>query len=595
MDAATPAQLSFKGRIWRAPDNLGEYSETNGIPPVLQRLLVQRSISSESFEDFLESKLSQIPDPALLKNCHFAAQKIIKAVKANLRIIVYGDFDVDGTSSTTILLHFLEFLKKSNLGSPSLGYYIPDRFAEGYGLNKKAIDIFAKDEVGLIITVDCGVSNLAEIDYADSKGIDVIVLDHHKVSNPIDSKYTIINPQQPGCEYPFKEICAAGVTFLVLLELRRVLRSESFFSPGSEPDLRIYLDFVGLATVADVMPLKDINRIFVKNGLKRIRRSSNTGLSALIQTADLSPEKISSSDFGFALGPRINACGRIEHAKLAVELFRESDFREALKKADYLSELNRERQDYQRKIEKEIKSLVDGLSKMPSAIVLSNPEWHQGILGIVAGKIREYSNRPVILLTEQEGEKLKGSGRSVPGFDLFQSLSKVKEFFNSFGGHSMACGMSLDKSNLSLLREHLEKDFQSQFLDKGWFPEFRVDCLADSSFYSAEFHNLISKLEPFGNANPRPVLLSTDMKLMDLRFIGKDNKHLKTKFLFSDENSKIPANAVAFGFGDFVKDLKIGDFYDVLWKIEINSFRGSDYLQMNIVDLRDASGEKSEN
>ncbi|MEA3485924.1 MAG: single-stranded-DNA-specific exonuclease RecJ, partial [Candidatus Aerophobetes bacterium] len=403
------------------------------LSPLMIQLLYNRGIlrakderreAKEKIWEFLHPSLSNLHDPFLMKGMERATQRILKAFSQREKILIFGDFDVDGITSTSLLLLFLR-----DLGIPAY-FYIPQREEEGYGLNKSIVEKIAKKGINLIITCDCGTSSVEEVEYAKNLGMDVIVTDHHRVRTPFPSHLTFINPEQPDCPYPFKKLAGVGVAFKLVQALTQKLGPE-------EIDLQKYLDLIAIGTIADLSPLKDENRILVKCGLERLNNTLNVGLKALISISGLAGKRIKESQVGFILAPKLNACGRLSLAKKGVKLFLSASSSEAGQLAKDLDKENARRRRIQGKMQKEAEKLLSEEKNL--IIILSREGWHPGIIGLVASYIKEKYFHPTIIFS-RDGKTARGSARSIPEFSIFEALEKCKDLFLSFGGHKMAAG-----------------------------------------------------------------------------------------------------------------------------------------------------------
>ncbi|HEY7534626.1 MAG TPA: single-stranded-DNA-specific exonuclease RecJ, partial [Thermodesulfobacteriota bacterium] len=422
------------------------------ISPVTAQVLINRGVNDEAeAELFLKSTLFDLPSPYLMKGMDKAVERIKRAIQNKEKIAIYGDYDVDGVTATSLFFIFLK-----DLGT-NVTYYNPDRINEGYGINFQAIKKLRSEGVSLIISADCGITALKEVEDAKKIKVDFIVTDHHKPPEIIPEAVSVLNPHQSGCSYPGKEIAGVGVIYNLVIALRRALRESGFFRKG-EPNLADYLDLVALGTVADCASLTNVNRIFVREGMKRMMKPKRPGIIALKEVSGISNE-VNSYDIGFKLGPRINASGRLQSAGAAVELLISEDLNKAKEIAKILNHENSKRQNIEEDI---FLSAVSQIEASPeflrsNSIVLSSPAWHIGVIGIVAARLVEHYQKPVILIATQEGGIGKGSGRSIQGTDIYAALSGCKELFEQFGGHELAAGISIKEEKINEFRNKLEK------------------------------------------------------------------------------------------------------------------------------------------
>lgn len=543
-------------------------SKNLNITPVTAQILINRGLENEAEANlFLNSTLFDLPSPYLMKGMEKAVSRIKSAIQNNEKIAIYGDYDVDGVTSTALLYTFLK-----NLGADVV-YYNPDRLKEGYGVNLEAVKKLIGEGVTLIISGDCGITAVKEVEEARKLGADFIVTDHHKPPEELPQALSILNPQLPDCKYPGKSITGVGVIFNLVVALRRTLRESGFFKT-KEPNLADYLDLVALGTVADCAPLLDVNRIFVKEGIKRMRSPKRTGVLALKESSSIEGE-VSSYDLGFKLGPRVNASGRLSSAEKAVELFISDDIDHARDIAKKLSRENSNRQS----IEGDI--LVDAITRIETdpwfksshSIVIASPEWHPGVIGIVASRIVERYGKPVILIAIDESGIGKGSGRSVPGINIYSALSECLELFEQFGGHEQAAGLSIKQENIKRFREMFDKAVSDS--SASYEPELIIDCAVGVDKITAEFVEELGLLEPFGIGNPEPVLLSRGVRIISQRFY-KD-KHLGLKL---SQGTKT-LDGIWFNANSASE---LPDTVDLVYTPEFNSWNGRRDIRLRILD-----------
>ncbi len=558
-------------KIWkiREPD-LGKsvrLSKSLGISEITAQILLNRGLSdTESANAFLACHISSSHDPNLLKDMEKAVRRIKDAVSGGEKMLVYGDYDVDGITGVTLLYSALR-----GLGG-NAEHYIPNRIEEGYGLNLNAIRSAHKRRVSLIITVDCGITSFKEVEYAKGLGIDIIVTDHHEISKEgLPDAYSVINPLRDDCPYPFKHLAGVGVAYklaCLLLEGTHLLAED-------------FLDLVALGTVADIVPQKDENRILTRHGLWRLNRTHRAGLKALIEASGLNGKDISSGHIGFILGPRINAMGRIGSPEIALKLLLTDDDIEAASLAKVLNVENRSRQRIEAAILNEALSKVEKEVnfKEHRVIVLESHQWHPGVIGIVASRIAERYYRPAILISTQ-GKAGKGSGRSIADFHLFDALLKCKDHLLGFGGHEGACGITIEKDNIPAFRRAINEVASETMKEGDMVPKLNIDM--DVSLDSLK-ENVIGELEslaPFGPANPRPVLASSGVIVKDIpRLIGKNGFKLHV----TDNN--ITCEAVSFGRPDIDLPEK-GSKVDLAYIPSMNTWQGITSLQLELKDIR---------
>lgn len=557
--------MNKKWQVYESNEKeINKILEQYNVNKLLATILVNRKIKEEDIEVFLNPTRTNFHDPFLMPDMTIAVERIIKAINNKEKIIIYGDYDVDGITSVTVVKSFL--LERN----AQVTHYIPNRLNEGYGLNKKAIEKIAKDGVNLIITVDCGISGIEEVEYANSLGLEVIVTDHHEVGEKLPNAIAVVDAKRKDNTYPFRELAGVGVGFKLIQAISQKLELE-------EKEYLKYLDIVCIGTISDIVPLVDENRVIAKLGLKLVEVTKNIGLKALIDVAGY--KQIDSFTVSFGLAPRINACGRMGKEKEALNLFLTKDPKVASEIAIRLNEYNVERQEIEKKIyEDAVKKIEEGKEEKP-AIVLGSEDWHHGVIGIVSSKITDLYFKPSILVCF-EGEEGKGSGRSIPGFDIYESLTNCSENLEKFGGHSMAVGVTIKKQNFEKFKEEFEKYAQnSNICDI--IPIIKIDeevTLADVSIKAVEELKL---LEPYGEANKTPLFMYKNLRIHSIRTLS-EGKHIK--LTLKDNNFYI--DSIGFNLGHLAQEYQIGDKVDVVGFLEINKFNGRENLQINLKDLR---------
>lgn len=532
---------------------------------LLATVLVNREIVSEKdIEVFLNPTRSDFHDPYLMPDMEVAVNRIVKAIEKHEKVIIYGDYDVDGITSITVLK---KFLKTCGLDA---GYYIPNRLNEGYGLNKNAIDKIHEEGYTLIITVDCGISGIEEIEYANSLGLETIVTDHHEPMDILPPAIAVIDlKRKDNDKYPFNSLAGCGVVFKLTQALGMKLGLD-------EKEYLKYLDIVCVGTISDIVPLIDENRVIAKLGLKLVEVTKNPGLRALLNASGY--KQVNSNTISFGIAPRINACGRMGCEEEALKLFLTDNIEEAEKITDELNQFNRERQEIEKNIFDEAIRMIEKEDKDNNAIVLGSQNWHHGVIGIVSSKITEIYYKPSILICF-EGDKGKGSGRSIPGFDLHEALVNLSKHLDKYGGHEMAVGLSLDKKNFNRFKE----DFNKYVNDKDisdLVPILDIDKQIEMKDVDSEIVKELDVLEPFGEANRKPVFVYKNLKIDSIRALS-DGKHLKLTL----KDGNILINAIGFNMGALSKEYTIGDKVDIAGMLEINSFNGRDFVQINMRDI----------
>ena len=548
-------------------EKVEELVKKRHITNLLASILVNRGIiDGEKINVFLNPTRKDFYNPFLMPDMEIAVKRIVKAIENKEKIMIYGDYDADGITSITVLKKYL-----NEIGLKT-GEYIPNRLNEGYGLNKDAISKIYNDGYKLMITVDCGISGLEEVDYANSLGMEIIITDHHEPAEKLPEAIAVIDAKRKDNKYPFNQLAGVGVVFKLIQAISTELKLE-------EKEYLKYLDLVCIGTISDIVPLVDENRVIAKLGLKLIEKTKNIGLKTLLNIADL--KKIDSNAISFGVAPRINACGRMGFQEEALQLFLTEDSGEATKIAKRLVQFNQERQAKEKQIFEEVIEKIEKDDKDKKCIVLAEENWHHGIIGIVASKITEIYYKPSILIC-LEGDKGKGSGRSVPGFDLYTALTKCSDYIEKFGGHSMAIGITIKKENFEKLKEAIEKYAQESNISD-IMPIINIDKEINLKNINIEEVKSLELLEPFGEGNKMPLFLLRNLKIDSIRALS-GGKHLKLT-LKQDNNI---VDAIGFNMGDLSKEYLLGDKVDVVGTIEINSFGNKENIQINLKDIRKA-------
>ncbi|MFF2094016.1 single-stranded-DNA-specific exonuclease RecJ [Paenibacillus sp. NPDC058174] len=546
------------------------------VPPLVAKLLVQRGYGGvEEAEAFLWGGDEQLHDPFLLKGMAEAVARIKEAADKGQKIRIYGDYDADGVSSTSLLVHVFREL------GYHFDYYIPHRALEGYGLNRAALELAASEGVELIVTVDTGISAYEEIEFAKELGLDVVVTDHHEPPEQIPDACAVVNPKREDCTYPFKGLAGVGVAF----KLAQALMGRAPIE---------WTDIVALGTIADIMPLVGENRYIVRCGLERLRNTGNIGFRALAEAAGFELDGVTSTTVAFSMAPRINAAGRLDHAKRAVELLTTSHYDDAILAASSLDVLNKERQRIVESITKEAAQQWDEKCSaaktegraVPSVIVLAGEGWNVGVIGIVASKLLERHYKPVVILgIDGDSGMCKGSARSIDGYDLHAALTECDELMDHYGGHQAAAGMSLHRDRLAELESRLGSLADQWLTEQDWIPKTPVDLVCDVRDASVDTITQLSQLEPFGAGNPSPRLLFQGAELAERRTMGKDSKHLKLSLRNNDSRSRAALEAVGFSMGELSAQLQIGMPVDLIGELSINEWNGQRKPQLLIQDL----------
>jgi single-stranded-DNA-specific exonuclease len=546
-----------------------------GIHPILSRILLNRNISTtKEAKKFLFPSLRDLHNPFLMKDMKEGVDRAIKAILEGEKVMIYGDYDADGITSTVLLIKFLRYLKVNT------SYYIPDRIRDGYGLHKEALDSIKNDGTDLIITVDCGVSDNDEILYASSLGIDTIILDHHEVPDTIPDAIAVIDPHRKDCSFPFKHLAGVGVAFNFLIALRGGLRNIGFWKDRKYPNLRKYLDLVALGTIGDVVPLVDENRIFAKIGMETINEGKSVGLRALRSNAGLEGRTIGSEAASFSIIPRINAAGRVGSPEDAVQLLLTEDTETALRLSERLNAYNRERQEIERIIVEEILHEIKASSRIEDikSFVFASQRWHPGVIGIVASKIVDRYYRPTILISLKDGIG-KGSGRSISEFNLYRSLEeKCASLLVSYGGHRHAAGITIREEDIEDFSQILDDAVRNELDGSDLIRKTDIDAECGMEDINYDLISQIEMLSPFGNMNPEPVLCTKDIRVASLQTVG--NNHLKMNM----KKGGLSYDSIWFNKGHFA-DTLAKSTVDIAFTPQINNWRGESSIQLKLKDI----------
>jgi single-stranded-DNA-specific exonuclease len=543
------------------------------VPPAIANLMAQRGITTvNQAEEFFNPSLKSLHDPFLMKDMNKAVDRISTAITRNEKILVYGDYDVDGTTSVALIYSFLR--ERHN----SLDYYIPDRYNEGYGLSLQGIDYASAGNCRLIIALDCGIKAADRVKYARSKGIDVIICDHHLPGAEIPDATAVLDPKQPGCDYPYKELSGCGVGFKLMQAFSRV---------HNIPFEKImpYLDLVAVSIGSDIVPMTGENRVLAYYGLKQLNESPRLGFRKIIEKAKIRMP-LAIEDVVFRIGPRINAAGRMESGSKAVDLLVSQNSQEAVTICDAIDRSNDSRRKKDSEITSEARRMVSEDARMNNArtTVLFRQGWHKGVIGIVASRLIETYYRPTVILTESKDGFATGSARSVPGYDLYQAIESCSDLLESFGGHMFAAGLTLKQENLQLFRDRFEKFVSETIGEEHLVPSIKIDEEVALEDITMEFYKDLERFQPFGPDNMAPVFVSRRVKTLACLPVGNNGMHLK--LTFARPNTE-PIDAIAFGQADMIELFReSGGVVDIAYSVEINEFRGRTSMQLNIKDIK---------
>jgi single-stranded-DNA-specific exonuclease len=545
-----------------------------GVSDSLANLMVQRGITNaDEAKTFFNPSLDYLHDPFLMKDMNIAVDRISTAIKKNERILVYGDYDVDGTTAVALMYSFLKD-QYSNVD-----YYIPDRYKEGYGVSFQGLDFAFQTNCKVVITLDCGIKAVEKVKYARSKGIDVIICDHHYPGDEIPKAIAVLDPKQPLCNYPYKELSGCGVGFKLIQAYTRV---------HGIPFIEIshYLDLVAVSIASDIVPITGENRVLAYFGLKRLNESPRTGLRELIREAEVT-KALTIEDVVFKIGPRINAAGRMETGSKAVDLLVSSDTLLATGISKEINNFNIERRTVDRSITTEAMRMIseDQRTVNSRTTVLYNPNWKKGVIGIVASRLIETYYRPTVILTESNGFAT-GSARSVQGYDLYAAIEACSDLLESFGGHMFAAGLTLKKENIRPFMDRFEKYVNSTINDDQLLPRIFIDTELSFLEINEEFFRTMSQFQPFGPDNMSPVFISRNVfDTGSGRMVGSSGEHLKLD-LCQESTGQKSFSAIAFSQANHFEYIKGGNPFDICYSLEMNEFRGNKNLQLNIRDIK---------
>ncbi|MCX4335574.1 MAG: single-stranded-DNA-specific exonuclease RecJ [Bacteroidales bacterium] len=558
-------------------ETVSRLSSELGIDPVLAELLVQRGIHTFSqARSFFRPDLADLHDPFLMKDMDKAVDRVHRAIVGNEKILVYGDYDVDGTTAVSLVYSFLARL------TDRIDFYIPERYDEGYGVSYKGIDWAADNGFGLIITLDCGIKANEKVDYAKGKGIDMIICDHHLPENDIPDAVAVLDPKREDCGYPFDDLSGCGVGFKLVQAY-----SQMYGIPFES--LVPLLDLLVVSIASDLVSVTGENRILAHYGLKQLNGEPREGLLAMIQLSGLEPTHITIDDIVFKIGPRINAAGRMESGRMAVELLTASDAQTAFRIGTEINEHNNERKSIDRRITQEALDMVRTGSCLSSgnATIVYNPHWHKGVVGIVASRLVEAFYRPTIVFTRSHGGLVTGSARSVHGFDLYDAIESCSDLLENFGGHLYAAGLTLKEENLTAFCERIELFISGRIIPEMQTPVVDVDAMLNFSQITPKFLRILKQFQPFGPGNGAPVFLTENVyDNGNGRKVGAEGGHLKLE-LIQESHPYHHISAIAFNMAGFFDHIKAGNPIDVCYSIVENYYRGTANTQLRVKDMRE--------
>lgn len=587
MEVSVPSESTSNDKIWHVlhRDPLLEEELIRSLPvsPTLCRILLNRGICNrDQAQRFLSPTLDDLYDPFLFDDMDVAVARTLKALQNAEKILVHGDYDVDGITSLVLMVRVLRIM------GADVSWYVPHRQKEGYDIGIQAIDVAKERGVSLIITVDCGTSAVEAIQRARDVGIDVIVTDHHEVGPSVAPALALLNPRRPGCSYPFKELAGVGVAF----KFAEALVQTCGYDVATYR--RRFCDLAAIGTVADVVPLLDENRILVKYGMEELPRTGKKGLQALLSIAGLTGRPITSNSLAFGLAPRLNAAGRLDDASVAVELLLTTDQARAAELATKLEMQNRERQAEQERITNEALQQIISRQMLDKVkvFVLSSKGWHPGVVGIVANKITERYSRPTILIAlDEDGEAGVGSARSIESFDLFEALMRCRHLLDRCGGHSRAAGLSIAVDKLPEFDEEINRIADEVLAETDLVPRLDVDCVLDFDLVSHDLARELQLLEPHGHGNREPLFVTERALILQKNRMGANGSHLKMRLA---RPSREPVECVAFGWGDVEDRFRVGGLIDLCYNIRINQFAGMEIVQAVLRDARSSEAHTGE-
>lgn len=554
-----------------------QLSSELGVDPVLAELLVQRGVNTfQQARSFFRPSLDDLHDPFLMKDMEEAVGRVHQAVVSRERILVYGDYDVDGTTAVSLVYSFLRRL------TPAIDFYIPERYDEGYGVSYKGINWAYENGFGLIITLDCGIKANEKVEYARGRGIDMIICDHHLPENELPKAVAVLDPKREDCNYPFDDLSGCGVGFKLVQAY-----SQRYDIPFES--LIPLLDLLVVSIASDLVSVTDENRILAHYGLKQLNSSPREGLLAMIHLSGLEPMHLTIDDIVFKIGPRINAAGRMESGRIAVELLTASDEATAVRIGTEINEHNNERKNIDRRITQEALEMVRTGNCLSSgnATIVYNPQWHKGVVGIVASRLVEAFYKPTIVFTQSQGGLVTGSARSVHGFDLYDAIESCADLLENFGGHLYAAGLTLREENLEAFCERIEKFISGRIIPEMQTPVVDVDAKLNFSQITPKFLRILKQFQPFGPGNSAPVFLTENVYDNGMgRKVGAEGGHLKLE-LIQESHPYHHISAIAFNMAGFFDHIKAGNPVDVCYSIVENYYRGTANTQLRIKDLRE--------
>ena len=548
-------------------------AKETGISPVLCKLLLERGLSSATeAKRFFRPQLNELLDPFLMKDMDIAVDRLNEAMGRKERIMVYGDYDVDGTTAVALVYKFLQQFYSN------IDYYIPDRYEEGYGVSVKGVDYAYETGVKLIIVLDCGIKAVNEIAYAKEKGIDFIICDHHVPDEVLPPAVAILNAKRPDATYPYEHLSGCGVGF-------KFMQAFAINNGIEFHQLTPLLDLVAVSVASDIVPIMGENRILTYHGLKQLNSNPSIGLKAIIDVCGLTDKEITVGDIVFKIGPRINASGRIQNGKEAVALLVEKDFSVALEKANQINQYNETRKDLDKAMTEEANKIVESLEGLSDrrTIVIFNEEWHKGVIGIVASRLTEIYYRPAVVLT-RTNDLATGSARSVSGFDVYKAIEHCRDLLENFGGHTYAAGLSMKAENVEEFTRRFEEYVSNHILPEQTCAVIDIDAEIDFSDITPRFHQDLKRFNPFGPDNHKPVFCTHNVyDYGTSKVVGREQEHIKLELV--DNKSNNVMNGIAFGQSSQARYIKTKRSFDICYTIEENTHKRGE-VQLQIEDIK---------
>lgn len=574
---------SIQEKRWRIksksqPEEVDSLVKSLDVSPFIAQLLVQRGIST--FEDakrFFRPSLDELHDPFLMQDMKLAVERVLEAVENNEKILVYGDYDVDGTTAVSLMYSFLSTLHDK------LAYYIPDRYKEGYGISMQGIDYAAENNFNLIIALDCGIKAIEQVDYAKQKKIDFIICDHHRPGKKLPNAIAVLDPKREDCLYPYKELCGCGVGFKLVqaIAIKKEIPFEKLYP---------YFDLLVISIASDIVPITGENRVLAYYGLKWINKNPRKGIEQLLSISSTKNKELNITGLVFIIGPRINAAGRMKSGMNAVKLLVSGEEESAKEIGLFIENENKQRKDLDRTITQEALQLIveEGLEEHKTT-VLYKENWHKGVIGIVASRLIETYYRPTIILTESNG-KAAGSARSVSGFDVYEAIDACSDLLTQFGGHKYAAGLTMPIENIQAFRRRFEEEVSKTISPELLIPEIKIDAeitLQEIKRTTEQglpkFYRILKQFAPFGPQNMTPIFVSRNLKAKWVKIVGED--HLKFS-VFEEKNPNNIFSCIAFGQADFFDNLYGGQLFDMVYNLEENTWNGTTSLQLNVRDIK---------